>query len=69
MDEVSDRNLIIRFLHISLAMGEKCSKTARTQEVQGMDTNPFRPFLVSLSSTNWYAFDSKRRITLGYLPS
>jgi hypothetical protein len=69
MGKVSGQNLIIRFLHISLAIGGKCNKTTRTQEVQGMGTNPFRLFLVSLNSTNWYTSDSKWRITLGYLPS
>jgi hypothetical protein len=69
MGKVSGQNLIIRFLHISLAIGGKCSKTTRTQEVQGMGTNPFRIFLASLSSANWYTSDSKRHVTLGYLPS
>jgi hypothetical protein len=58
MGEVSGQNLTIWFLHISLAIRGKCSKTTRTQEVQGMDTNPFRLFLVSLSCTNWYTSDS-----------
>jgi len=69
MGKVSGQNLIIRFLHIILAIGGKFSKTARTQEVQGMGMNPLRLFLVSLSSTSWYASDSKRRVTLEYLPS
>ncbi len=69
MGKVSGQNLIIRFVHIILVIGGKCSKTTRTQEVQGMGTNPFKLFLVSLSSTNWYTSDSKRRVTLGYLPS
>ena len=69
MNKVSGQKSVIQLSHVCLAKGQKFSKTAITQESQGMGTNPFRLFLVSSSSTNWYIFGSKRCVTLGDLPS
>jgi hypothetical protein len=69
MDKVSGQNTVIQFFHICLFIGPKPSKTVITGEEQRMGMNLFRFVLVSSISTNWYTFDSKWRVTLGYLPS